>query len=71
MVSCVKNKLLVPNDKCLFVVFIVAIVEPPPSYDSLFGEVRAAKESSTSPLDFFKKFLAIVLGTSMFAYFLT
>ena len=37
--------------------------EPPPSYDSLFGQVRAAREESSSTFEFFKKFLLIILST--------
>ena len=39
------------------------ITEPPPSYESVFGQVRAAKQDSSSVPDFFKKFIVIVLGT--------
>ncbi|ELT94021.1 hypothetical protein CAPTEDRAFT_222815 [Capitella teleta] len=37
--------------------------DQPPSYDSLFGELRAAKSNSSSVLDYLKKFLIIVLST--------
>ena len=39
--------------------------DPPPSYDSLFGQVRAARQESTGFIQFFKKFLMIILSTSM------
>ncbi|KAK3099398.1 hypothetical protein FSP39_003814 [Pinctada imbricata] len=37
--------------------------EPPPSYDSIFGRVKAAKQQSESKPKFFKSLLAIVIGT--------
>ncbi|XP_070554345.1 transmembrane protein 272-like isoform X2 [Ptychodera flava] len=37
--------------------------DAPPSYQSLFGQMQEAKRSSTGATDFFKKFLAVVLGT--------
>jgi len=46
----------------------VHAVEPPPSYDSIFGQVKAARAESSSILDFFKKFLTILLGTSKYAW---
>ncbi|KAK2170298.1 hypothetical protein LSH36_3g07017 [Paralvinella palmiformis] len=36
---------------------------PPPSYDSVFGQVKAAKQQSSSTTEFFKKFIVILLGT--------
>jgi len=41
----------------------VCFVAPPPSYDSIFGQVKAARAESGSIVDFFKKFLTILLGT--------
>ena len=38
--------------------------EAPPSYDSLYGKVKAAKRESGGKVDFFKKFMVIVCGTS-------
>jgi hypothetical protein len=40
-----------------------ALAEPPPSYDSIFGQVRAVKAESSGTLDFFKKLLILLLGT--------
>ncbi|KAK2189776.1 hypothetical protein NP493_97g01033 [Ridgeia piscesae] len=37
--------------------------DPPPSYDSLFGQVRSARQESSSIFEFFKKFLLIILST--------
>ncbi|KAH3692269.1 transmembrane protein 272-like isoform X3 [Dreissena polymorpha] len=36
---------------------------PPPSYDSLYGKVKAAKQSSDGNVDFCKKFMMIICGT--------
>jgi len=44
----------------------MCLVAPPPSYDSIFGQVKAARAESSSILDFFKKFLTILLGTRKF-----
>ncbi|XP_064638043.1 transmembrane protein 272-like isoform X2 [Lineus longissimus] len=35
----------------------------PPSYDSLYGKVKAAKRESGGHVDFFKKFMIILCGT--------
>ncbi|XP_033753323.1 transmembrane protein 272-like [Pecten maximus] len=37
--------------------------EPPPSYDSLFGKVKAAKASSSNNAQFAKSFVGILMGT--------
>lgn len=37
--------------------------EPPPSYESLYGRVKAAQLQSESKPQFFKKILTIVMGT--------
>ncbi|GAB6028499.1 hypothetical protein CHUAL_002652 [Chamberlinius hualienensis] len=36
---------------------------PPPSYDSLFGRVRQARQESNGFIEFIKKFIIIILGT--------
>ena len=36
--------------------------EPPPSYDSLFGQVRAAREELSSTSEFFKKLFFYVFS---------
>ncbi|XP_013381082.1 uncharacterized protein LOC106152136 [Lingula anatina] len=36
---------------------------PPPSYDSLYGRVKSLKQESSGFVDFFKKFIVILLGT--------
>ncbi|KAL4230548.1 hypothetical protein ACF0H5_010929 [Mactra antiquata] len=36
---------------------------PPPSYDSLYGKVKAAKQDSDGHVDFCKKFFIILCGT--------
>ncbi|XP_071127421.1 transmembrane protein 272-like [Mytilus edulis] len=36
---------------------------PPPSYESLYGRVKAAKQKSTSKAGFFVSFLGILFGT--------
>ena len=43
---------------------VVCVSDPPPSYDSLYGELKAAKAGSSGFLDFLKKFMIIVLSTS-------
>uniref|UniRef100_A0A0B7B8D4 Uncharacterized protein n=1 Tax=Arion vulgaris TaxID=1028688 RepID=A0A0B7B8D4_9EUPU len=37
--------------------------EPPPSYDSLYGRIKAAKSESSGVFGFLKTFLVIVLST--------
>ena len=37
--------------------------EPPPSYDSLFGEIKAAKVQSSGMLDFIGKFFGIIFAS--------
>jgi len=37
--------------------------DTPPSYDSLYGELKDAKAQSTGILEFFKKFLIIIVST--------
>ncbi|XP_021358794.1 uncharacterized protein LOC110453903 isoform X2 [Mizuhopecten yessoensis] len=37
--------------------------EPPPSYDSLFGKMKAAKASSANNAQFAKSFVGILMGT--------
>lgn len=39
---------------------------PPPSYQSLFGEIKDARHGSSSVLDFLKKLILILAGTSKF-----
>ncbi|RWS05939.1 uncharacterized protein B4U79_01304, partial [Dinothrombium tinctorium] len=36
---------------------------PPPSYQSLFGQVREARKTANGLIDFFKKVILIILGT--------
>lgn len=36
---------------------------PPPSYQSLFGEIKDARQGSSSVLDFLKKLIIILVGT--------
>ena len=47
---------------------LMCAVAPPPTYDSLFGQVKAARAESSSTMDFFKKFLTILLGTRKCLY---
>lgn len=49
---------------------LLCILEPPPSYDSLYGQVRAAKAESSSIADFLKKFCIIIFSTSKHCVFL-
>lgn len=44
--------------------------EPPPTYDSLFGRVKAAKEESDGMLGFLKTFLIIIVSTVGFTILL-
>ncbi|XP_031554553.1 transmembrane protein 272-like isoform X2 [Actinia tenebrosa] len=37
--------------------------EPPPSYQSLFGEIKEARQSASSVFDFLKKLLILLIGT--------
>lgn len=37
----------------------------PPSYDSLFGEIKAAKEGSAGHFDFMLKFFGIIFASGM------
>ena len=43
---------------CFFV-----IAAPPPSYESLFGKMKAAKEQSSGKVDLGKSICVILLGT--------
>ena len=36
---------------------------PPPSYNSLFGQVREARKNSSGVVDFLRKLVVILLGT--------
>lgn len=54
------------DDSCLFL-----FTEAPPSYEDLFGQVRAAKSQSSSVAEFLKKVFIIVLGTSKLNFCLT
>ena len=36
---------------------------PPPSYESLFGEIKAAKEQSSGTFDFIGKFFGIIFAS--------
>lgn len=42
---------------------IVTAAAPPPSYQSLFGQVREARKSSNGLIDFLRKLVLILLGT--------
>lgn len=42
------------------------IVEPPPSYESIYGRVKAAQQEAESKPQFFKKLLTIIMGTCMY-----
>lgn len=37
---------------------------PPPSYDSLFGQIKEAKETSDGSFDFCKRVIQLFAGTS-------
>eukprot|EP00795_Rhopilema_esculentum_P016396 gene16396-7800_t len=37
--------------------------QPPPSYDSLFGELKAAKQESSGTVDFMQKFFTILFAS--------
>ena len=50
------------NSNCIY-------LEPPPTYESLFGELRQAREESSGVLDFLKKVVILLLSTSR--YFIT
>lgn len=41
----------------------VLLAAPPPSYQSLFGQVREARKSSNGLVDFLRKLVLILLGT--------
>ena len=43
------------------------LLGPPPSYQSLFGEIQGARESSSSSLDFLKKLILLLAGTSKYS----
>ena len=47
-----------------------AISEPPPSYDSLFGRVKAAKAESSGTVGFLKTLVIIILSTVGFTIML-
>ncbi len=40
--------------------------DQPPSYESIFGQVRRAKRESSGVVTFFKQFFIIILGTSTY-----
>ncbi|GFN83994.1 hypothetical protein PoB_001050000 [Plakobranchus ocellatus] len=44
--------------------------EPPPSYESLYGRVKAAREESEGTVSFLKAFLVIILSTIGFTIFI-
>jgi hypothetical protein len=39
------------------------LTAPPPSYQSLFGQVRDARKSAATPWDFVRKLFIILIGT--------
>ena len=41
-------------------------LEPPPTYESLFGELRHAREESSGVFDFLKKVVILLLSTSRY-----
>jgi len=43
---------------------VSVLPEQPPSYDSLYGQVKAAKAQSSGVGDFLKKFFVIIFSTS-------
>ena len=38
---------------------------PPPSYQSLFGEIQGVRQSSSSTMDFMRRLILLLAGTSM------
>ena len=66
----VSNWLVKDTESIIYIlrIFFSFFPEAPPSYDSIFGRVKAAKAESNSSLDFLKKFLIIVVGTSKFTF---
>ena len=47
---------------CVF--FFLFFLAPPPSYQSLFGEIQSARQSSSSTMDFMKKLSSLLAETS-------
>lgn len=43
--------------------FPLNVVEPPPSYESIYGRVKAAQLEAESKPQFFKKVMTIIMGT--------
>jgi len=64
----VAESLLYRYDTRMYVMVYTVCVsgsEPPPSYDSIFSRVKAAKKDSTSKFGFVQAVLAILAGTGM------
>ena len=53
--------------KFLSLILVLSIfLGPPPSYQSLFGEIQGARQSSSSTMDFLKKLILLLAGTSKY-----
>jgi hypothetical protein len=44
--------------------FFSVIVDKPPSYFNVVGQIRAAKSESNNPFEFFSRSLGILCGSS-------
>ena len=64
--DCTMITLMVHTATCLLlsVLFLLFFLEPPPSYQSLFGEIQSARQSSSSTMDFMKKLSSLLAETS-------
>ena len=51
---------------CCSVLVLSIFLGPPPSYQSLFGEIQGARQSSSSTMDFLKKLILLLAGTSKY-----
>ena len=42
------------------------MTDQPPSYNSLFGQIKQMKEESSNPIDFSKKICTVATGSVLF-----
>ena len=52
----------------IFSFIFYSFADAPPSYQSIFGQMKDAKKSSSSPMDFVKKLITLLLNTSESQY---